>query len=73
MLVALDDVDMGQQPFPDSLTLFTYHMHASRAFILADQGGLARASLNRARAWLVGKAERELFHADRPLAGMGWG
>ncbi len=62
--VALDDVEMGFHPSPDSAALFAYHVRASRAFILADRGSLARASLSKAMPWQRTSEERALIHAD---------
>lgn len=63
-LVVLDDVEMGLRSSPDSAALFTYHVRASRAFVLANRGVLARESLHRARRWQRSETEQELIFAD---------
>ncbi len=62
--VALDDLEMRLIETPDSAALFTYHVRASRAFILANHSSLARTSLNRAHGWQRTKQDRALIHAD---------
>ncbi|MXZ16802.1 MAG: hypothetical protein F4069_00890 [Rhodothermaceae bacterium] len=62
--VALDDAEMGLRATPDSAALFAYHVRASRAFVVANRGLLARASLSSAQIWQRTKQERALIHAD---------
>ncbi|MCY3630841.1 MAG: hypothetical protein OXI05_09140 [Bacteroidota bacterium] len=62
--VALDDAEMGLRATPDSAALFAYHVRASRAFVVANRGLLARASLSSAQIWQRTEQERALIHAD---------
>jgi len=63
-LIALDDVDIGLRSFPDTTSLFAYYVHASRAFVMADQGQFAMQSLEKAKPWQRTDTQKSLLHAD---------
>lgn len=63
-LVAHDDAVMELVEAPDSVSLFSYYIRASRAFVQGGSVGLAQNALTHARTWHRTPAEHSLIQTD---------